>query len=58
VTQMNQILKSCLYYGAGRVGELPFFRARFAARAAIILFHEIQAGLSVGIDDWNISFAF
>ncbi|MBR1192731.1 polysaccharide deacetylase family protein [Bradyrhizobium sp. AUGA SZCCT0160] len=39
---MNQILKNCLYYGASRVGELPFLRARFAARAAIILFHEIQ----------------
>ncbi|MBR1144595.1 polysaccharide deacetylase family protein [Bradyrhizobium sp. AUGA SZCCT0431] len=39
---MNQILKDCLYYGASRVGELPFLRARFAARAAIILFHEIQ----------------
>jgi Polysaccharide deacetylase len=39
---MNHILKSCLYYGASRVGELPFVRARLAARAAIILFHEIQ----------------
>jgi peptidoglycan/xylan/chitin deacetylase (PgdA/CDA1 family) len=39
---MNPILKDCLYYGASRVGELPYFRARFAARAAIILFHEIQ----------------
>jgi peptidoglycan/xylan/chitin deacetylase (PgdA/CDA1 family) len=39
---MNPILKSCLYYGASRVGELPFFREWFAARAVIILFHEIQ----------------
>ena len=39
---MNHILKSCLYYGASRIGELPFFRAHFAARAVIILFHEIQ----------------
>jgi peptidoglycan/xylan/chitin deacetylase (PgdA/CDA1 family) len=39
---MNPILKNCVYYGASWVGELRFFRARFAARAAIILFHEIQ----------------
>ncbi|MEH2609784.1 polysaccharide deacetylase family protein [Bradyrhizobium sp. AZCC 1693] len=39
---MNQILRNCLYYGASRVGELPFLRSRLAARAAIILFHEIQ----------------
>src|SRR5262245_25372608 len=39
---MNQILRDWLYYGASRVGELPFLRARLAARAAIILFHEIQ----------------
>jgi peptidoglycan/xylan/chitin deacetylase (PgdA/CDA1 family) len=39
---MNHILKSCLYYGASRIGELPFFRTRLAARAVIILFHEIQ----------------
>jgi peptidoglycan/xylan/chitin deacetylase (PgdA/CDA1 family) len=43
---MNPILNSCLYYGASRIGELPFFRARFAAlraaRAVIIMFHEIQ----------------
>jgi peptidoglycan/xylan/chitin deacetylase (PgdA/CDA1 family) len=42
VIQMNPILKHCLYYGASRVGELPFFRTRFAASAAIILFHEIH----------------
>src|SRR5215469_9221112 len=42
---MNPILKNCLYYSASRVGELPFFRARFAARAAIISFHEIQRDL-------------
>jgi peptidoglycan/xylan/chitin deacetylase (PgdA/CDA1 family) len=39
---MNPILKECLYYGASWVGELPFFRTRLAARAAIILLHEIQ----------------
>jgi peptidoglycan/xylan/chitin deacetylase (PgdA/CDA1 family) len=39
---MSPILKSCLYYGASRVGELPFFRAGSAARAVIIMFHEIQ----------------
>lgn len=39
---MNPILKECLYYGASRIGELPFFRTRLAARAAIILLHEIQ----------------
>jgi peptidoglycan/xylan/chitin deacetylase (PgdA/CDA1 family) len=45
---MNAVLKSCLYYGASRAGklpffrELPFFRSRFAARAVIIMFHEIQ----------------
>jgi peptidoglycan/xylan/chitin deacetylase (PgdA/CDA1 family) len=39
---MHPILKSCLYYGASRVGELPFVRERLAARAVIILFHEIQ----------------
>ena len=39
---MNPMLKSCLYYGASRIGELPFFRERLAARAVIILFHEIQ----------------
>lgn len=39
---MNHILKDCLYYGACRIGELPFFRARLEARAVIILFHEVQ----------------
>src|SRR5260370_11270953 len=39
---MNRALKTCLFYAAGHVGELPFFRARLAARAAIISFHEIQ----------------
>lgn len=39
---MNRILKNCLYYGASRVGELPFFREWLAARAVIIMFHEIQ----------------
>ena len=49
---MNRILKNCLYYGASRVGELPFFREWFAARAVIIMFHEIhrdcQAELMTG----------
>jgi peptidoglycan/xylan/chitin deacetylase (PgdA/CDA1 family) len=52
VTHMPQILKDCIYYSASRVGELPFLRARFAARAAIILLHEIhrncQAELMTG----------
>lgn len=39
---MNNILKSALFFGVSRVGELPFFRSRLAARAAIIMFHEIQ----------------
>ncbi|MET3280714.1 peptidoglycan/xylan/chitin deacetylase (PgdA/CDA1 family) [Bradyrhizobium diazoefficiens] len=42
VLRMNPIVKDCIYYGASRIGELPFFRAHLAARAAIILFHEIQ----------------
>jgi peptidoglycan/xylan/chitin deacetylase (PgdA/CDA1 family) len=60
---MNQILKSCVFYGASRVGELPFFRARFAARAAIILFHEIQrdcqselmTGTSVSLFEYSLN---
>src|SRR5947208_11340637 len=60
---MNHILKSCLYYGASRVGELPFFRARLAARAAIILFHEIQrdcqselmTGTSVSLFEYSLN---
>jgi peptidoglycan/xylan/chitin deacetylase (PgdA/CDA1 family) len=60
---MNHILKRCLYYGASRVGELPFFRARFAARAVIILFHEIQqdcrselmTGTSVSLFEYSLS---
>jgi peptidoglycan/xylan/chitin deacetylase (PgdA/CDA1 family) len=39
---MKSVLKSCLSYGASRVAELPLFRARFAARAVIIMFHEVQ----------------
>ena len=60
---MNQILKDCLYYGASRVGELPFLRTRFAARAAIILFHEIHrdcqselmTGTSVSLFEYSLS---
>src|ERR1700738_1745769 len=60
---MNPILKSCLYYGASRVGELPFFRARSAARAVIIMFHEIQrdcqlelmTGTSVSLFEYSLS---
>jgi peptidoglycan/xylan/chitin deacetylase (PgdA/CDA1 family) len=63
VTQMNPIVKDCLYYGASRVGELPFFRARFAARAAIILFHEIQrdcrselmTGTSISLFEYSLN---
>lgn len=39
---MNRIWKGCLYYGASRIGELRFLRGRFAAKAVIIAFHEIQ----------------
>lgn len=39
---MNHILKNCLYYGASRIGEIPLLRSSLAARAVIILFHEIQ----------------
>jgi peptidoglycan/xylan/chitin deacetylase (PgdA/CDA1 family) len=43
---MNPVLKNCLHYSASRIGDLPFFRARFAAlraaRAVIIMFHEIH----------------
>jgi peptidoglycan/xylan/chitin deacetylase (PgdA/CDA1 family) len=60
---MNYILKNCLFYAAGRVGELPFFRARFAARAAIISFHEIQrdwqselmTGTSVSLFEYSLN---
>ena len=59
---MNHILKNCLYYGASQVGELPFLRARFAARAVIILFHEIQrdcqselmTGTSVSLFEYSL----
>src|SRR5215469_901883 len=60
---MNPILKSCLYYGASRVEELPFFRASFAARAVIIMFHEIQrdcqselmTGTSVSLFEYSLN---
>jgi peptidoglycan/xylan/chitin deacetylase (PgdA/CDA1 family) len=60
---MNHILKSCLFYGASRVGEQPFLRARLAARAAIISFHEIQrdwqselmTGTSVSLFEYSLS---
>lgn len=39
---MIPVVKKCVYYGASRVGQLPFFRDRLAARAVIILLHEIQ----------------
>ena len=62
IAEMNHILKNCLYYGASRVGELPFFRARFAARAVIILLHEIQpdcqselmTGTSVSLFEYSL----
>ena len=31
---MNPVLKNCLHYSASRIGDLPFFRARFAALRA------------------------
>jgi peptidoglycan/xylan/chitin deacetylase (PgdA/CDA1 family) len=60
---MNPILKHCLYYGASRVGELPFLRARFAASATIILYHEIQrdcrselmTGTSVSLFEYSLN---
>ena len=60
---MNHILKSCVFYGASRIAELPFFRARFAARAAIIMFHEIQrdfqlelmTGTSVSLFEYSLN---
>jgi peptidoglycan/xylan/chitin deacetylase (PgdA/CDA1 family) len=60
---MSHTLKRCLYYGASRVGELPFFRARFSARAAIILFHEIHldcqselmTGISVPLFEYSLN---
>jgi peptidoglycan/xylan/chitin deacetylase (PgdA/CDA1 family) len=60
---MNHILKDCLYYGASRVGELPFLRARLEARAVIILFHEIQrdcrselmTGTSISLFEYSLN---
>jgi len=60
---MNPILKSCLYYGASQVGQLPGFRALFAGRAAIILYHEIQrdcqselmTGTSVSLFEYSLN---
>jgi hypothetical protein len=60
---MNPVLKDCLYYGVSRIGELPFFRVRFAARAAIILYHEIQrdcqselmTGTSVSLFEYSLN---
>jgi peptidoglycan/xylan/chitin deacetylase (PgdA/CDA1 family) len=60
---MNPILKSCLFYGASQVGQLPGFRALFAGRAAIILYHEIQrdcqselmTGTSVSLFEYSLN---
>lgn len=60
---MDRFLKNCVYYGASRIGELPFVRARLAARAVIILFHEIQldcrselmTGTSVSLFDFSLN---
>jgi len=60
---MIPILKDCFYYGASRVGELPFFRDRLAASAVIILFHEIQrdcrselmTGTSVALFEYSLN---
>lgn len=60
---MNPIVKDCIYYGASRIGELPVFRARLAARAAIFLFHEIQrdarselmTGTSVALFEYSLN---
>lgn len=60
---MNPALKNSLFYGAGRVGQLPVFRHRFAGRAAIICFHEIQrdcaselmTGTSVSLFEFSLN---
>ncbi len=60
---MNEILKSCLFYGAGRVGQLPGIRTLFAGRAAILAFHEIQrdcqselmTGTSVSLFEYSLN---
>lgn len=60
---MNRTVKNCLFFGASRVGELLSSRARFAARAAIISFHEIQrdhqselmTGISVSLFEYSLN---
>jgi peptidoglycan/xylan/chitin deacetylase (PgdA/CDA1 family) len=60
---VNQILKNCLCYGAGQVGQLPVLRSLFAGRAAIVSFHEIQrdcsselmTGTSVSLFEYSVN---
>lgn len=60
---MNPVLKSCLFYGAGRVGQLPGIRTLFAGRAVIIVYHEIQrdcqselmTGTSVSLFEYSLN---
>src|SRR5216683_1340185 len=60
---MNPILKSCLFYGASQVGQLPGFHALFAGRAVIIVYHEIQrdcqselmTGISVSLFEYSLN---
>lgn len=57
------MLKRSLFYGAGQLGQLPFCHARFAGRAAIICFHEIQrdcrselmTGTSVALFEYSLT---
>jgi peptidoglycan/xylan/chitin deacetylase (PgdA/CDA1 family) len=60
---MNPILRNCLYYGAGQVGQLPGFRTLFGGRSAIIVYHEIQrdcqselmTGTSVSLFEYSLN---
>jgi len=60
---MNPILKSCLFYGASQVVQLPGFHALFAGSAVIIVYHEIQrdcrselmTGISVSLFEYSLN---
>lgn len=59
---MNPALRSCLFYGAGHIGQLPGFRALFAGMAVIIVHHEIQrdsrselmTGISLSLFEYSL----
>jgi peptidoglycan/xylan/chitin deacetylase (PgdA/CDA1 family) len=59
---MNPILKSCLFFGASQLGQLPGVSALFAGRAVIIVYHEIQqdcqselmTGISVSLFEYSL----